>query len=400
MLFKKEDFPLLVSHKTLSYLDNAATSQKPFACIEAISRFYSEYNAPVHRGIYSLAEEATGRYEDARISVARYCGAHSDEIFFTKGATESINFIASSWASKMLKPGDEIIISELEHHANILPWLRLEAELGFIVKYIPTYAHGLLNYEAYGAMLTPRTKLVAITHTSNVLGTRIDLPFIIEQAKAVGAKVLVDACQAAGREHLSLNHLGADFVAFSGHKMLGPTGIGVLYIERNSQEEVSPYQLGGGMVQSVAFHGYELLKGPQRYEAGTPPIAQALGLEAAVTYLSQISFDELKKYEAALCKRLIEGLIKLPSVRVLGPLEQLAQSGHMVSFVSSKAHAHDIAAFLDTESICVRAGNHCAQPLHARLNIEASVRVSFYGYSSAEEVDRLLTLLWRFEKTF
>ncbi len=398
MIFPKKDFPLFTIHKALSYLDNAATTQKPLEVIEALTTFYSTHNAPVHRGIYTLAEEATTQYEQARTSVAVYCGAQPDEIIFTKGATEGINLIASSWAAKQLVPGDEIIISELEHHANILPWLRLEAEKGCVVKYIPLHARGVLNYEAYAAMLTSKTKLVAVTHTSNVLGTQVDLPLIIAHAKAVGAKVLVDACQAAGRTHLVLNALGADFVVFSGHKMLGPTGIGVLYIARQVQPEVASYQLGGGMVQSVSFHDYQVAKAPLRYEAGTPPIAQAIGLEAAIHYLYRISFEELAQHEAALCARLLEGLTKLPSITILGPKEELARSGHMVSFVSSKAHAHDIAAFLDTKLICVRAGNHCAQPLHASLGIDASVRVSFYGYSSLDDVDRLLSALEDLEK--
>jgi cysteine desulfurase/selenocysteine lyase len=398
MIFPKKDFPFFATHPDLHYLDNAATTQKPFAVLEALSQWYAVHNAPVHRGIYTLAEEATKSYEQAREAVASYCGAYSDEIIFTKGATESINFVASSWAARHLSPGDEIIISELEHHANILPWLRLEAELGCVVKYIPLQQHGQLKYDAYSSMLSSRTKLVAITHTSNVLGTKVDLPRIISSAHQVGAKVLVDACQAAGREYLSLESLGADFVVFSGHKMLGPTGIGVLYLARAIQEEVVPYQLGGGMVQSVRFHDYQLAKGPSRYEAGTPACAQARGLAAAVNYLSQVSFSDLQQHEAALCKHLIEGLSKISSIRILGPLSELSQSGHMVSFVSSKMHAHDIAAFLDRESICVRAGNHCAQPVHQSLGIDASVRVSFYGYSTHDDVDQVLNALIHCEK--
>ncbi len=401
MIFPKGDFPLFSSDQRLCYLDSAATTQKPQQVIRALSTFYSEQNAPIYRGIYKLAEDATELYEKARSRVALYCGAAEEEIVFTQGATESINLIASSWAAQMLVPGDEVIISELEHHANILPWLRLEAERGIVVKYIPLTAHGAdLNYSAYREMLSSRTKLVSVTHTSNVLGTRVDLPFIIAHAKASGARVLVDATQAAGRTRLELTTLGADFVAFSGHKMLGPTGIGVLYIARAIQDEVSPYQLGGGMVYSVDFHEYQVAEAPLKYEAGTPPIAQAIGLDAAVQYLSTFSFEDLAQHEASLCSQLIEGLKKLPSFRILGSLEQLVQSGHMVSFVSSKAHAHDIAAFVDRESICVRAGNHCAQPLHSVLGIDASVRASFYGYNTADEVDHLLEVLAQFEKSF
>ncbi len=399
MIFPKRDFPIFSSHPSLSYLDSAATTQKPIVVIDTLNTFYREYNAQVYRGIYELAEQATERYEKARSSVAKFCGVTDEEIIFTKGATESINLVASSWATK-LSAGDEIIISELEHHANILPWLRLEKERGIVVKYIPLSKEGTLNYEAYKSMLTPQTKLVAITHTSNVLGTRVDLSLVISAAKEQGASVLVDATQAAGREHLKLGQLGADFVAFSGHKMLGPTGIGILYMRRSIQEEVAPYQLGGGMVNSVGFHDYEPTEPPIKYEAGTPPIAQAIGLDAAIQYLNGISFEELKKHEAKLCKRLIEGLKHLPSIEILGPLDQLAQSGHLVSFVSSKAHAHDIAAFVDRENICVRAGHHCAQPLHTSLGIDASVRASFYGYTQEEDIDRLIEVLGQFEKSF
>ncbi len=400
MIFQKGDFPLFLAHPNLSYLDNAATTQKPQQVLRALETFASEQYAPVYRGIYKLAEDATELYEKARGSMARYCGADEEEIVFTKGATESINLIASSWAAQQLAPGDEIIISELEHHANILPWLRLEAERGVVVKYIPLSAQGNLNYAAYLEMLSSKTKLVSITHTSNVIGTRVDLPFIISHAKNSGAKVLVDASQAVGRERLELNTLGADFAAFSGHKMLGPTGIGVLYIARSLQHAVVPYQLGGGMVESVDFHSYKVGQPPLKYEAGTPPIIQAIGLAAAVHYLNNVSFKDLIRYEAKLCSYLIEGLKKLPSFRILGPVDELAESGHIVSFVSSKAHAHDIAAFVDRDNICVRAGNHCAQPLHTVLGIDASVRVSFYGYNTSDEVDHLLDVLAHFEKAF
>lgn len=380
----------------MAYLDNAATSQKPQQVIDALTHWYAEYNAPVHRGIYRLAEDATLRYEQARSMIAAYYGAHPDEVIFTKGTTEGINFLATSWGTSLV-PGDELIISELEHHANILPWLRLEAERGIAVKYIPIQADGTLDYEVFEAMLSERTKLVAVTHTSNVLGTRVNLPLIIARAHQRSAKVFVDAAQAAGRERLDLHALGADAVVFSGHKMLGPTGVGVLYLARSFQPEVSPYQLGGGMVQSVALHSYTLARAPQCYEAGTPPIADVIGLEAAVSYLSSVSFDELSRHESSLCARLIEGLLKISDVTILGPIDELYATGHMVSFTSSKMHAHDIAAYLDQHGICVRAGNQCAQPLHAKLGIDASVRVSMYGYSSLEDIDRLLEALHRLE---
>ena len=396
MIFLKDDFPLLRNYAHLSYLDSAATTQKPQVVIDAVNEFYTHYNAQVYRGIYTLAEQATERYESARSKVAQYIGAADYEVVFTKGATEGINLVASSWAAKKLKKGDEIIISELEHHANLLPWMRLEKELGIVLKYIPIRKDGTLNYDIYFSLLSANTKLVAITYTSNVLGVHVDLSRIISQAKSYGARVLVDATQAAGRERLDVQQLKADFLVFSGHKMLGPTGIGVLYMASHMHDEVAAYELGGGMVYSVEFHEAQWAKAPFRYEAGTPPIAQAIGLGAAVDYLSAVNFDELKVDQARMCTNLIEGLTEIPHIKILGPLEELKVSGHMVSFVSSKAHAHDIAAYLDTKQICVRAGNHCTQPLHKVLGIDASVRISLYGYSSDDDISKVIEALRSF----
>ena len=318
------DFPFLNS-TSLIYLDNAATMQKPQVVLDAMNTFYVHSNAPVHRGVYSLAEQATEKYEQARSTIAQFIGAFDDEIVFTKGTTEGINFIASSWAERM-RPGDEIIITELEHHSNILPWMRLERR-GIILKYIPILNDGTLDYEAYHALLSPRTKLVACTYTSNVLSTQVDLPFIINHAQAQGARVLVDAAQAVGRSALAVHDLKVDFLVFSAHKMGGPTGCGVLYIARHLQPEVEPYQVGGGMVYSVDYHEAKWLEAPRRFEAGTPAVAQVLGLEAAVQYIQKhISFEELKKHEAALCAQLIEGLKKLP-IRILGNEAELSQIG-------------------------------------------------------------------------
>ena len=392
-MFPKKDFPIFSHYPQLHYLDNAATTQKPRVVIDALTRTYQEANAHVHRGIYELGERATLQYNAVRSLVAHYCGAVSDEIIFTRNATEGINFIASSWASKQLKSGDEIIISMLEHHANILPWIRLEQEQGIILKYIPLTFEGNLDYEAYESLITTKTKLIAITHTSNVLGTKVDIKRVVASAKRVQARVLLDATQAAGREHLSLGTLGIDFAVFSGHKMLGPTGIGILYIAQEMQDEVAPYQLGGGMVHSVNFHEYTVAKSPYKYEAGTPAIADALALGTAIEYLTEVSFEALKKYEAGLCARLIDGLLQIRHISILGPIDQLRQSGHMVSFVSSKAHAHDVATYLDRVNICVRAGNHCAQPLHRALGVDASVRASVYGYTVESDIELLIQAL-------
>lgn len=386
----KKDFPFFKHNPGIVYLDNAATTHKPQSVIDAMSDFYSRYNAPVHRGIYTLAEHATERYEQVRTLVAAYCGAFDDEIIFTKGTTEGINFIVDAWASRTLRPGDEVIITELEHHANSVPWIRLEREKGIKLRYIPLLDDGTLDYDAYLRLLTDKTKIVSCTHTSNVLGTRTNLPFIISHAHAHGARVVVDAAQAAGRERLELHRLKADCVVFSAHKMGGPTGLGVLYIARSLQSQVEPYQVGGGMVHSVSLHEVSWAGSPARYEAGTPPLAQVYAFSETIKYLEALSYEALRVHEAALCTRLIEGLHTIPSICILGPQEELRRSGHMVSFISSRAHAHDIAAFLAMKGICVRAGNHCAQPLHTRLGSAASIRASFYLYTTESDIDALL----------
>ncbi len=396
MVFNKNDFPLLITYPELSYLDSAATTQTPQIVIDAMTAYYTQYNAQVYRGIYELAERATTAFEQARVAVAQYIGADPEEVIFTKGATESINLVAASWARHHLKKGDEIIISELEHHANLVPWIRLEQEIGIRLRYIPLTHNGTLDYDVYSSLLNRRTKLVSITHTSNVLGTKVNLPIIISQAQVLGAKVLVDATQAAGRERLKVQELGAEFVAFSGHKMLGPTGIGILYMASSIQDDVAPYEVGGGMVHSVGFHEVHWAQPPLRYEAGTPPIAQAIGLGAAVAYLQKIDAMQLQAEEARLCARIIEGLQSIPGIRILGPVEQLQKTGHLVSFVSDQVHAHDIAAYLDTKKVAVRAGNHCAQPLHKALGIDASVRVSLYGYTTDEDSDKLVEAMRTF----
>lgn len=389
----KKDFPFFTSNPDLVYLDNAATTHKPRAVIEALSEFYSRYNAPVHRGIYALAEQATESYERVRSRVACYIGAFDDEIIFTKGTTEGINFIVNAWAARILSPGDEVIITEVEHHSNSVPWILLEREKGIKVRYIPVREDGRLDYERYVALLTTRTKIVACTHTSNVLGMRTDLLFIIKHAHERGARVLVDAAQAAGREQLRVHELNADCLVFSAHKMGGPTGLGVLYIARSLQPEVQPYQTGGGMVHSVSAHDVTWAGVPARYEAGTPAIAEVYAFGETLAYLEALSFDALREHEATLCSLLLDALSTMPSLRVLGLPEELRRSGHMVSFVSNRAHAHDIAAFLDRKGICVRAGNHCAQLLHKRLGVDASIRASFYLYTTRSDVEKLIAAL-------
>lgn len=393
----RKDFPFLTydqEKEPLIYCDNAATSQKPRQVIDRIAHYYAHENAPVHRGIYSRAENITKSYEQARKTIASYLGAFDDEIIFTKGTTEGINFIASTWAESKLIQGDEIILTELEHHSNILPWQRIAKKKGIILKYVKITSNGDLDYDSYISLLSEKTKLVAFTHCSNAIGTYIDASFIIDKAKSVGAKVLLDVAQSVAHRKINVQNLKPDFLVFSGHKVLGPTGIGILYISRLMHKEVEPYQLGGGMVFQVQCYDSSWLQSPHRYEAGTPPIAQAIGFAEAINYIKQnINFDQLRKYEAQLCTQLIEGLKEIKGIKILGPRDQLMHEGHIVSFSCNKMHPHDIAAYLNSKNIAVRAGNHCAQPLYSKLKLQGSVRISFYFYNTQEEIKKIIFAL-------
>jgi len=391
----RSDFPILqrtVNGKPLIYLDNAATTQKPQAVLDAMTTFYSFFNAPVRRGIYELAEEATLLFENARAAIANFIGAYPDETIITKGATEGINFIAQAWGHEHIKAGDEIIVTELEHHANFLPWQRLAQQKQAVLKIVPITDDGDVDYAAFKQMLTHKTKLVAVTHVSNVLGTQVDIAMIINNAHAVGAKVLIDAAQSIAHQDINVHALDCDFLVFSGHKMLGPTGIGILYIKRALHQDVPPYQVGGGMVFEVGRAQSFWLEAPYKFEAGTPATAELIGLAAALDYRKKtFSIEQLRTHEAILSRQLIEGLQTL-GLPVLGPIEQLKQHGHIVSFIVPNVHGHDVAAYLAQQGICVRAGHHCAQILHNRLGVEASVRVSLYAYNTAQEVDQ--TIYW------
>lgn len=390
----KNDFPIfkqLEQGYPLCYLDNAASAQKPTQMIEALVNFYSKYNANIGRAIYHLAEEATSLYEGARLTVAQFINADKAEIVFTKNATEGINLVAYSWGATHLKKGDEILLSELEHHANILPWQRIANQTGATLRYIPVDKEGRLQLDQLDLLLTQKTKLVSITHSSNAIGTYVDVNSIIKKAHAVGAKVLVDACQTAPHQKTDVKQMDADFLVFSGYKVMGPTGIGILFIKKELQDAMQPMILGGGIVQEADWHTVSLVEGPKKFESGTPPIAQAIGLGAAIHYLEKtISFDELKKLEASLCTQLIDGLQQFDRVHILGPVDQLKKSGHLVSFTIDGLHPHDIAAFLDTQGICVRSGHFCAQPLINKLGYNGAVRASFYLYNTKEDVDRLV----------
>jgi cysteine desulfurase / selenocysteine lyase len=393
-----KDFPILkqsINGNPLAYLDNASTSQKPQVMIDAISNFYATACANTHRGVYLLAEEATRKFEEVRASVAAWIGAQDPrEIVFTHGTTESINLVAASWALAHCKSGDEILVSELEHHANLLPWQRVVKQTGAQLTFIPVRADGTLDMAHLDQLITKKTKFVAVTHVSNAVGTTVDIKKIISHARAVGAKVLIDAAQSVPHQRIDVTELDCDFLVFSPHKMLGPTGVGVLYVHKRLHDEMEAYQLGGGIVYESTYESATLLPMPQLLEAGTPPIAQVIGLGAAIEYLSdEVDFAALAKHEAALCAHLIDGLQALPGIRILGPLDELKARGHMVSFVVGNMHAHDVAAYLDTFGIAVRAGHHCAQPFARKLGYDASIRASFYLYNTSEEVDRCLGAL-------
>lgn len=394
----RKDMPLLNTRfngKPIIYFDNAATTHKPQAVIDRISQFYAHEYASIGRGIYALAEQATAAYESARQTVAHFIGAQTDEIIFTHGATESINMIAQAWARDHVGPGDQIVVSALEHHSNLLVWQQLAAQCGAQLVIIPIFDDGTLDMQqAQNLITTGRTKLVAICHMSNMLGTHVDVKQLAAMAHSVGAHILVDACQSVPHGGVNVQELDCDMLVFSGHKIMGPTGIGVAYIRRQMHLQFKPYQFGGGMVYDADYHAATWREMPYQLEAGTPPIAQALGLAAALDYFtSHLDSHVAQEHTAALTAQLIDGLQRLPQIRILGSLDQLRTRGHLVSFVCQDIHAHDVAAYLNSYNICVRAGHHCAQPLAQSLGVAASVRVSFYWYNTHEEVNLFLHVL-------
>jgi cysteine desulfurase/selenocysteine lyase len=403
MRMYSKDFPIFkqkVHGHPLIYLDNAATTQKPLEVIQAEIDFYTTMNANIHRSIHTLGERATTAYEEARAFIARYLGAKVHEVVFTSGTTEGINAVAHMWGLEHIRAGQTIVLSQLEHHANLLPWQYVARKTGATLKFIPIDAHGKLVMDDLDQIITDATALVAVTHLSNVLGTHVDLAPIVQRARAVGAKILVDAAQSIAHQKLDVAAMDVDFLVFSGHKVCGPTGVGILYINQTVQSQMEPYQRGGSMVHSVDWTDATWAKAPHKFEAGTPPIAQAIGLRAAFEYLEKnVDFGELQRHEALLCRTAIERLQALPLVKLYGPLDELAQRGHMINFTVEGVHAHDVAAYLDTFGIAVRAGNHCSQPLSTLLGVNASVRASFYFYTTIEDVHHLCDAVERLCKT-
>ena len=398
----RQDFPILkerVYGKPLVYLDSAATSQKPQAVIDALARFYSKDNANVHRGgVHYLAERATEEYEGARAKVRRFLNAeHASEVIFVRGTTEAINLVAQTYGKAHVGAGDEVLITAMEHHSNIVPWQMLCDEKGARLRVVPLNDAGELLLEEFEKLIGPRTRLVAVTHVSNVLGTLNPIRRIVEMAHARGALVLVDGAQAAPHLKVDVQALGCDFYALSGHKMYGPTGIGVLYGRSGLLDEMPPYQGGGDMILSVSFEKTLYNKPPYKFEAGTPNMAGAVGLGAAIDFLSGLEHAALAAHEDDLLGYGIRALSEIPGLRLIGTARAKAS---VLSFVLDGIHPHDIATILDREGIAIRAGHHCAQPLMKRLGVAATARASLACYSTRHDIDALVAGLGKVQKVF
>ncbi len=399
----RDDFPLLsrtVGGKPLVYLDSAATSQKPRQVLEALSEYYRCCNANVHRGIYWLAEEATARYEEARAKLASFFGAaRPEEIVFTRGTTEALNLVAATWGRANVGQGDEILLTEMEHHSNIVPWQMLAAERRAILKYIPVTDEGRLDLDALDRLLAGRPKLVCLVHQSNVLGTINPVRQIADRAHQAGALVVVDAAQSAPHQSVDVAALGADFLAFSGHKMLGPTGIGGLWARYALLDAMPPYHGGGEMIASVGLDRSTYKDPPHKFEAGTPNIADAIALGVAVDYMRQVGLDAINEHVHDLTAYALLRLKEVPGLVIYGP-QTATDRGGAVAFTLDCVHPHDVAQVLDGEGIAVRAGHHCAEPLHRRFGIPASARASFHLYNTRAEVDALVEGLLKVRRLF
>ena len=399
----REDFPILkreINGYPLAFLDNAATTQKPQCVIDALVRFYENYNCNVSRGVYTLAEEATGIYEEGRKTVAKFIGAEScGNIIFTRGTTESINLVASAWSQPNLKAGDRIIVTEMEHHSNLVPWQLAAQSSGVELIFCPITPEGRLDLEVLEELLTDSVKLLAVTAVSNVLGTANPIAKIVEKVHERDVPVLVDAAQAVARMPIDVSEWDCDFLAFSGHKVYGPTGIGVLYAKNERLDEMRPYQGGGGMIRQVGQQSSTWADVPQKFEAGTPPVAEVFGLMSALEYISNVGMLEIKKHEQDLMTHTLEKLQEFTDLELYGPADSNDRSG-VLSFNLRGVHPHDVAQVLDENGIAVRAGHHCTQILHERLGIAASVRMSFGLYNEVPEIDRLFSALEQVRKFF
>jgi cysteine desulfurase/selenocysteine lyase len=402
----RADFPILhqqVNGRPLVYLDNGATSQKPRSVIAALVHYYERDNSNVHRGLHALSMRATDAYEGARTRVAKFINAADPaEVLFTRGTTESINVVARSWGHAHLKPGDVVLTTEFEHHSNLVPWQQAAKAAGATLKYVPLLGadgEGGLDLAALDTLLTPQVKLFAFTHISNTLGTINPVADLCRRARAVGAVTVIDAAQSIGHVPLDVQAIGCDFLAFSGHKMCGPTGIGVLYGRRALLDKLAPDETGGGMVVQVTYEGATWKPAPERFEAGTPNVADAIALGAACDYLDQVGRDRIAAHDTALVNLAMEKLSALPGIRIIGPRAGAARSG-LVSFAFEGVHAHDVVTFADEDGVALRGGHHCNQPLMRKLGLTSTTRASFYLYNTEEEIDRLVQSLQRIQKFF
>jgi len=389
----KADFPILaeqVNGHPLAYLDSAATSQKPLAVLDAERDFLTHANAAVHRGAHTLAAEATELFEDARATVAGFVGAQPEQLVWTSGATMGLNLVAYSIGNaRLVRPGDEIVTTAIEHHANLIPWQELAARTGAVLRHIPAHDDGTLDMDAAASLITERTRVVAFTHVSNVLGIVNPVAELIALAQGVGAITVMDACQSAPHLPLDLPALGVDLAVFSGHKMLGPYGVGGLYGRTLVLEALPPFLTGGSMITTVTLDRAEYLPPPQRFEAGTQPVGPAISLAAAVRYLDDIGLDRIHAHEGMLAQRMHAGLAEIPGVRLLGDAAGVERVG-LWAFDVDGVHAHDAGQYLDALGIAVRVGHHCAAPLHSRYGVTASVRASTALYNTTDDVDRLI----------
>jgi len=397
----RKDFPILreqVYGKPLTYLDNAATTQKPQSVIDTLTQYYSKENANIHRGIFCLSEQATKRYKSARHKVQEFIGAASDkEIIFVRGATEAINLVAHCYGRTFLKAGDEVLITHMEHHSNIVPWQMLREEAGVKLKVAPINDQGELILGDFKKLLTDKVKFVSVVHVSNALGTVNPVKEIVRLAHAQGIPVMLDGAQAVAHTPVNVQDLGCDFYVFSGHKLLGPTGVGVLYGKKEFLEKMPPYQGGGDMIRSVTFEKTDYNDLPYKFEAGTPHIAGVIGLGVAIDYIGSIGLERIEAYEQELLKYGTEKLLQVPGLRMIGTAKHKSA---ILSFVLGDAHAHDIGTILDRQGIAIRAGHHCAMPVMQRFHVPATTRASFAFYNTKEEIDRLAAALREVTEVF
>ena len=399
----RNDFPILRRETSpgvpLVYLDSTATSQKPLMVIEAMDNYYRRSNANIHRGVHTLAEEATYMYEQARVKISKFINAPSaHQVIYTRNTTESINLVAYTWARANLKAGDLVILTEMEHHSNLVPWHMLQAERGIDLEFIPVTEDGLLDLDVYRSLLSRGPKLVSFTHMSNVLGTINPAAEIIRLAHEAGAITLIDGAQSVPHLSVDVQALDADFLAFSAHKMCGPTGIGALYGKIELLEAMPPFLGGGDMIKEVKLRSFRPNTLPHKFEAGTPAIAEAVGFGAAVDYLSSLGMDAVAAHEHEVTEYALERLEEIPGVKVFGPAAK--NKGGVASFMLDGVHPHDVAQILDRDGIAVRAGHHCAQPLHEKFGIPATSRASFYLYNTKEEVDLLVNGIYKVKELF